>query len=78
MAESSFTIRQDVLDAINADPETYENFLKLPPLYVRIRIDNIQSYPQGEETYIRRLEKFLMNTKVNKLYGDWSDNGRLL
>jgi uncharacterized protein YdeI (YjbR/CyaY-like superfamily) len=77
MSEDSFIIRQDVLDAIKADPETYENFLKLPPLYIRVRIDNIQGYPQGDDTYNRRLEKFLINTTKNKLYGDWNDNGRL-
>jgi hypothetical protein len=35
-------------------------------------------YPQGDETYCRRLEKFLLNTKADNLYGDWNDNGRLL
>jgi hypothetical protein len=78
MDESIFAIRQDVLDAIKSDPTTYENFSKLPPLYIRVRIDNIQGYPQGDDTYTRRLEKFLLNTKQNKLYGDWHDNGRLL
>jgi len=78
IAENSFAIRQDVMDAIKADPATHENFMKLPPLYIRVRIDNIQGYPQGDDTYNRRLEKFLLNTKENKVYGDWSDNGRLL
>jgi len=76
--ESIFAIRQDVLDAIKSDLAAYENFSNLPPLYIRVRIDNIQGYPQGDDTYTRRLEKFLMNTKQNKLYGDWNDNGRLL
>ena len=78
IAENSFAIRQDVMDAIKADPATHENFMKLPLLYIRVRIDNIQGYPQGDDTYNRRLEKFLLNTKGNRLYGDWSDNGRLL
>jgi len=78
MTEGSFAIRQDVLDAIKSDPAIYENFLQLPPLYIRVRIDNIQGYPQGDETYKRRLEKFLQNTKDGKLYGDWNDGGRLL
>ena len=56
----------------------FENFQKLPPLYVRVRIDNIQSYPQDSETYALRLDKFLQNTKIGKLYGDWNDGGRLL
>jgi len=77
MDERIFAIRQDVLDAIKADPATYENFSKLPPLYIRVRIDNIQGYPQGDDTYNRRLEKFLLNTKENKLYGEWNDNERL-
>jgi len=77
MTDSGFVIRHDVMDAINADPIIYENFKSLPQLYIMVRIDNIQSYPQGDETYIRRLDKFLQNTKVGKLYGDWNDNGRL-
>jgi hypothetical protein len=77
MDTNNFTIRQDVLDALQADHAIYENFLKFPPLYKRIRIDNIQSYPQGDETYIRRLDKFIENTRNNVMYGDWNDKGRL-
>ena len=78
MVEENFVIRQDVLDAIQADNETLANFQKLPPLYVRVRVDNIQSYPQGDKTYERRLQRFLDKTKVGKLFGDWNDNGRLI
>lgn len=77
ITEESFVIKPYVLEAIKADEETYANFLKLPPLYVRVRIDNIQSYPQDDETYERRLSKFLENTKKNTMYGDWNDGGRL-
>ena len=77
MSESSFVIASYVMDAIMADEEIYANFKELPPLYVRIRVDNIQSYPQGDETFERRLSKFLENTKSNVLYGDWNDGGRL-
>ena len=73
----NFTIQQEILDALKSDSATYENFLKFPPLYKRVRIDNIQSYPQGDETYIRRLDKFIENTRNNVLYGDWNDRGRL-
>ena len=77
MTDNGFVIRQDVISAIKADPIIYENFKSLPQLYIRVRIDNIQSYPLGDETYNRRLDKFLQNTKIGKLYGDWNDNGRL-
>jgi hypothetical protein len=73
----NFKLRQDIFDAVSADEEIYANFLKLPPLYVRVRIDNIQSYPLGDETYERRLTKFLENTKKGVLFGDRDDNGRL-
>jgi len=77
MSESAFAIRPDILAAINADPETRRNFSKLPPLYIRVKIDNIQAFPAGDQVYERRLAKFLANTKANQLYGDWNDNGRL-
>lgn len=77
LAEESFVICEDIMAAVKADKEVYSNFRKLPNLYVRVRIDNIQSYPQNDETYIRRLEKFLQNTKEGRLYGDWNDKGRL-
>jgi len=78
MSKGSFVICDGIMRAIKADAEIYANFQKLPPLYIRVKIDNIQSYSQQDETYNRRLEKFLQNTKINKLYGDWNDNGRLL
>ena len=78
MADSGFVIKEDVMSAVKADSAIFENFQKLPPLYVRVRIDNIQSYPQDSETYALRLDKFLQNTKIGKLYGDWNDGGRLL
>jgi len=77
LSESGFSIRDDVMEAIKSDAAIHANFLNLPPLYMRVRVDNIQSYPRGDETYSRRLEKFLESTKANKLYGDWDDNGRL-
>jgi len=74
---SDFTISKHVLEAIQSNSEIYRNFLALPPLYVRVRIDNIQSQPPNSDTYIRRLEKFLTHTARGQLYGDWSDQGRL-
>jgi len=78
MSEKSFTIRRDIMDAIKKDSKVFENFQNLPQLYMRIKIDNIQSFAEGDETYNRRLEKFLLNTGKNNLYGEWNDNGRLL
>jgi len=74
---AEFEIRSEILEAINNCPETKKNFENLPELYKKIKIDNIQSQ-FGTETFNTRLQKFLENTKQNKLYGQWNDGGRLL
>lgn len=78
MRLESFQIDPIVLDALRADEEVYANFLKLPPLYQKIRIDNIQSQKKLPELFDSRLSKFIEFTKLNKMYGDWNDNGRLI
>lgn len=60
------------------DKLAYANFLKFPELYKRVRIDTIQSNKRWPELFERRLNKFIANTRENKIYGQWNDNGRLL
>jgi len=73
-----FEIHSEVMKEIQACGETHKNFLALPESYVRVRIDNIQSYVNEKcGTYEKRLQKFLENTKANKLFGEWNDGGRL-
>jgi len=52
----------------------------LPELYKRVRIDTIQSCINRNEPelFSSRLKKFIENTKTNKMYGQWHDDGRLL
>lgn len=63
---------------LKEDKQTYENFLIFPDLYKRIRIDTIQSNKKQSELFESRLDKFIENTKSNKMYGAWNDDGRLL
>ncbi|MFD1031688.1 YdeI/OmpD-associated family protein [Metaplanococcus flavidus] len=78
MRPESFTIDPDILDRLQEDPQAYRNFLNFPELYRRIRIDNIQGYKEYDpEIYEKRLDKFIENTRENKMYGQWDDNGRL-
>ncbi|EQK40549.1 bacteriocin-protection, YdeI/OmpD-Associated family protein [[Clostridium] bifermentans ATCC 638] len=74
----SFDIDEDVINSIKEDSIAWDNFNKLPELYKRIRIDNIQSYKKQREVYDRRLKKFIDKTRDGVMYGDWNDNGRLL
>lgn len=79
MRPESFTIDEEIESALKRDPQVYENFLNFPELYRRIRIDNIQGYKSYDrELFDKRLEKFIQNTRDNKMYGQWNDNRRLL
>lgn len=74
----SFKIDSIIEQRLKEEPDTYQNFDRFPELYKRVRIDTIQSNKNQPEVFKKRLDKFLINTKQNKMYGDWNDNGRLL
>ncbi|MGO4548369.1 YdeI family protein [Paenibacillus sp. 2TAB23] len=74
----SFKIDRVIEQRLKEERLVYENFLAFPALYKRIRIDTIQSYKNQPELFESRLNKFIANTKENKMYGQWHDNGRLL
>lgn len=78
MTEKGFVIDRDILRALQADREVWENFQKFPPLYQRVRIDTIQIKKKRPELFQSRLQKLLENTKAGVMYGEWNDNGRLL
>lgn len=77
LSPESFVIDPRILQALKEDQEVQTNFFAFPELYQRIKIDNIQRYSSDNELFERRLEKLLINSKANKLYGAWDDNGRL-
>ncbi|MCM1079373.1 MAG: YdeI/OmpD-associated family protein [Bacteroidales bacterium] len=77
LSEEGFHIDGDILHALQADRRVWENFLSLPPLYRRVRIDTIQIKRKDERLFRQRLEKFIENTHRGILYGEWNDNGRL-
>ncbi len=74
----SFVIDKIILEKLNFDETTYKNYMAFPELYKRIRIDNIQNVKNHPELFQKRLLKFLQNTKINKMYGQWNDKGRLI
>ncbi|SMF85400.1 Uncharacterized conserved protein YdeI, YjbR/CyaY-like superfamily, DUF1801 family [Paenibacillus uliginis N3/975] len=78
MNAESFIIHKDILAQLRQDEALYHNFQALPELYVRVKIDNIQSVRNDATLYHNRLTKFIEHTRINKMYGQWNDNGRLL
>lgn len=78
MRTESFTMGIDIELRLKADKQLYENFMKFPELYTRIRMDTIQSIKNEPHIYNDRLDKFMENTKKNVMYGQWNDNSRLI
>lgn len=74
----SFKIDKDIEQRLKEEKKVYENFMAFPDIYKRIRIDTIQSYKNQPKLFKSRLDKFITNTRENKMYGSWNDNGRLL
>ncbi|MCC3374180.1 YdeI family protein [Cohnella sp. REN36] len=78
MDYDSFRIDGAIEERLKEERQVYENFKAFPDLYKRVRIDTIQSNKNQPELFQSRLDKFITNTRENKMYGQWNDNGRLL
>jgi|SRR5690606_20715935 len=78
MDHNSFEIDEAIERRIKEEKQVYDNFMAFPDLYKRVRIDTIQSVKNQPELFRSRLDKFITNTRENKMYGQWHDNGRLL
>ncbi|MDE6504669.1 MAG: YdeI/OmpD-associated family protein [Clostridia bacterium] len=78
MSPNGFVICNEILEALKCDNQTWENFNNFPPLYIRVRVDTIQIKRKQPELFYSRLRKFVENTKLNVMYGEWNDGGRLI
>lgn len=78
MSAAGFVIDADILKALKSDSRVWDNFLKFPPLYQRVRIDTIQIKKKQPDLFQSRLQKLIDNTRQGNMYGEWNDNGRLL
>ncbi len=73
-----FEVADDILTAINADPDAKTHFAQFPDLYIRVRISYIEEMRRRPEEFNRRLHNFIRKTAANKMFGNWNDDGRLL
>lgn len=78
MRPEAFVIDPEIQARLKEDTQVWQHFLGFPDAYKRIRIDTIQSVKRDPELFNKRLAKFIENTRENKLYGQWHDNGRLI
>lgn len=65
----AFQIAPDILEALQADSQVWENFQAFPGLYQRIRVSAIEEVRRQPEEFKRRLNKFLDQTRQNKMFG---------
>ena len=76
--DEEFVIDKDILKLLMKDKDIWNNFNNFPKLYQRIRISNIQRERKKRDVFNRMLNHFLEETKQNKMFGDWNDQGRLI
>ncbi|WP_342554575.1 YdeI/OmpD-associated family protein [Paenibacillus sp. FSL R7-0652] len=78
LSPEAFVVDAEIKQRLTADRQVYDYFLGFPHLYQRVRIDTIQSVKQQPALFQSRLDKFIMHTRDNRMYGKWHDDGRLL
>lgn len=76
--DAAFVIMPEILSAFTSRPTAWKNFHDFPPLYQRVRIDNIQRCVGKPELFKSRLAKLIEASEKGKMIGDWHDCGRLL
>lgn len=76
--DAKFVIMPEILSVFKARPVAWQNFQDFPPLYQRVRIDNIQRVVSKPKLYESRLIKLIEASERGEMIGDWHDCGRLL
>lgn len=79
LAKNSFRPEPWVIEAIKADKQAWKNHRTFPPLYVRVRLDNIQwsATHVSEERARAQLNKYIAAAREGKMIGEWNDGGKL-
>lgn len=67
--EDAFEIPADIIEALQADKQTWENFQRFPESYKRIRIGYIEEVRKRPEYFKKRLAYLLKMTAQNKKFG---------
>jgi uncharacterized protein YdeI (YjbR/CyaY-like superfamily) len=67
--EAPFTIPADILEALQANSQTWENFQQFSDSYQRIRIGYIEEVRKRPDEFQKRLSHFLKMTAQNRKFG---------
>lgn len=69
LSEAAFRIPDDILKALQDDPQTWENFQKFPDSYQRIRVGFVDEVRKQPAVFKTRLTNLLKKTRQNKQFG---------
>jgi uncharacterized protein YdeI (YjbR/CyaY-like superfamily) len=69
LSVDSFHFPEDILAALQADPQAWANYQSFPPLYQRIRVAYIDDMRRQPDEFQKRLARFVKMTRENKLIG---------
>lgn len=80
MDPNHFVFYDWVIEALQEDPQTWENFQRFPDAYKRIKIFRIQHYSDTKriKEAQKALHKFVEYTHNGKMQKGWSDGGKLI
>lgn len=67
--EQEFVFPEDILDAIRADEQAWDNYQNFSDTYKRIRIAFIDTARKRPEEFQKRLNNFIRKTHQNKTFG---------
>lgn len=67
IVKAPFVFPPDIIDVLRQDETVWENYLKLPEPYRRIRIAYIEAARKRPEEFQKRLNNFINKTRSNEL-----------
>ncbi len=67
VTKEKFVFSSDIIEKIETDKNTWENFQRMSESYKRIRIAYIESARKRPEEFEKRLNNFIAKTKENKM-----------
>ena len=67
--DEEFVVPYDILKALQANKQAWENYQRFSPEYRRIRIAYIEGARNRPEEFEKRLKHFLRMTEEDKMFG---------
>ncbi len=67
--DEPFVYPEDIMAALQANPDAWRNFQKFPEYYKRIRIGYIDEIRRDRPEFQKRLDHFLAKTEKNVVFG---------